>query len=83
MAYTFDKSSGTDVVLDSKVGTGDDITTIYAANGTDVVTTLTFSGYSSPNLAAANWGVASGTSSDTLVADDTNDFVFWDLRTTD
>jgi len=82
MAYTFDKSSGTDVSLDTVTGTNEDKTTIYAANGEDVVAVLTFNGHQHLKERPQDWGVSSGTSSDTLVASDNNDFIFWDLGTT-
>jgi Ca2+-binding RTX toxin-like protein len=82
MTYTFDKSSGTDATLETRLGVGDDVTTIYAANGIDVIATLNFEAYRFLNRAPANWSVASATTSDTLIATDSNDFIFWDLGTT-
>ncbi len=82
MAYTFDKSSGTDVALDTVTGSGDDKTTIYAANGDDVVAVLTVKGHEHLKERPQDWGVSAGTSNDTLVASDNNDFVFWDEDTT-
>ena len=84
MTYTFDRTSGTDVTLTTRVGSGDDTHTIYAANGTDVITTVTVNGHRFLRYAPDNWSVStSGTGdSDRLVATDDNDVIFWDLGTT-
>ncbi len=83
MTYTFDKSSGTDFTLTTSVGSGTDTTTIYANNGSDALLTLSFSGYRFLRNSPANWGnTTAGTNSDTLVATDDNDFIFWDYATT-
>jgi Ca2+-binding RTX toxin-like protein len=83
MAYTFDKSSGTDVTLATSNGSGTDATTIYAADGTDVIATLNFSEYDFMTARPQAWTVSGGTTADVLVAGNANDFIFWDYETTD
>lgn len=82
MTYTFDKSSGTDVTLETRTGSGTDKTTIYAANGSDVIAEIEFTGYEHLRKRPQEWGVSSGTTNDTLIATSANDFVFWDEDTT-
>jgi Ca2+-binding RTX toxin-like protein len=83
MAYTFDKSSGTDISIETRVSDDGDQTTIYAADGATAIVTLSFDNYSFIRYAPGSWSAGNGTTSDTLTTGNTNDVVFWDLGTSD
>ncbi|MGE3906022.1 MAG: hypothetical protein AB7F36_08725, partial [Reyranellaceae bacterium] len=74
MTYTIDRSgAGTDFTLGTRVGSGTDSITIFAANGEDVLTSVDFNGHRFFIEPYEDWPSSNGTSSDTLVASDDND----------
>lgn len=82
MPFTFRNSAGTDISIETRLGSSDS-TTVYTADGDNALATWSADAHNFLRYEPGNWsGLGTTGSNDSLIATTGDDFIFWDLGST-